>query len=505
MPCRKDHRNLTTSERDLFVAALHDAKARGVVDQFANDHEVFFHAAHHSSVFLPWHREFLRRFELELRVYDPRVTIPYWDWRTDTSTTSALWDASFMGGFDAAWSLGRALGSATLPGVQLVDDTLALTPYGSFWSPLEGPVHSPPHNWVSGVMATAASPGDPIFYLHHCMIDLLWAQWQLLHPAEDRYQSSGAGHALTDPMAPWTATPADLLDHRPINPYQLSARLLGPIRSLVVPRNNVDPASPTFPRASTHTAPPCSTSRRAGASSSKLIRPWSLSGPPGTAVRADQPDAVRQPRRGPEGSCMGDLPRHQRRRHGDRGGAGSRTGARPGLDDPDHCQHRDPADCGGRADPRSVEQHELPVGHRLADPRRRSSILSAAVRRRPRGRQRGRDRDLRPRPSSRASGSRRSRAPGRACSTARSPATHRIQTAGPRSARRWPSATTCSCPRSATTTSGGWSSSPTAMRAMAPTRAATSPTCRTWSRSASTPSGSARAQALNPGALFAPV
>jgi hypothetical protein len=220
VPCRKDHRDLTGAERDRFVAALHDAKNRGVVDQFASDHETFFHDAHHSSVFLPWHREFLRRFEIELRVSDARVTIPYWDWRTDQSTTSSLWDPSFMGGFNSAWGLGRALGSSTLPDVQLVDDTLALTPYGGFWSPLEGPVHSPPHNWVAGVMATAASPGDPIFYLHHCMIDLLWAQWQLLHPAEDPYQSSGAGHGLNDPMPPWTTTPAAVVDHRPINTYR---------------------------------------------------------------------------------------------------------------------------------------------------------------------------------------------------------------------------------------------------------------------------------------------
>jgi hypothetical protein len=64
-----------------------------------------------------------------------------------------LWSENFLGGFDSAWSLGRALGSDTLPSVQLVEDTPALTPYGSFWSRLETAVHNPPDTWVSGVMA----------------------------------------------------------------------------------------------------------------------------------------------------------------------------------------------------------------------------------------------------------------------------------------------------------------------------------------------------------------
>ena len=41
-------------------------------------------------------------------------------------------------------------------------------------------------------MATAASPGDPIFWLHHAQVDRLWSRWLQLgggrsNPDDDRW------------------------------------------------------------------------------------------------------------------------------------------------------------------------------------------------------------------------------------------------------------------------------------------------------------------------------
>jgi hypothetical protein len=220
MSCRKNYRDLTDVERDRFVQALHHLKSTGVVDNFANEHATFFHMGiHGTSHFLPWHRDFLRRFEDALQTFHPDITIPYWNSTVDTSPSDPLWDNNFLGQFNAAWGLGRALGSATLPTPQQARDTLDnFTTYDAFWPVLEGTIHNPPHNWVSGVMASLASPGDPVFYLHHCWIDLLWAQWQLLNPGAP-FVSSGAGFGLNDPMTSVSTTPADVLDHRGINLY----------------------------------------------------------------------------------------------------------------------------------------------------------------------------------------------------------------------------------------------------------------------------------------------
>jgi hypothetical protein len=218
MRCRKNYRDLTSVERDRLVQGLYHLKSTGIIDQFANDHVTFFHDAHHSSHFLPWHREFLRRFEDALRSFHPDITIPYWNSTVDTSPSDPLWDNNFLGQFDAAWGLGRALGSVSLPTPQQVQTVLDLNTYDKFWPPLEGGIHGPPHNWVSGIMATSASPGDPVFYLHHCWIDMLWAQWQLQNPGAP-FVSSGMGRGLSDPMQPWTTTPADVMDHHTINLY----------------------------------------------------------------------------------------------------------------------------------------------------------------------------------------------------------------------------------------------------------------------------------------------
>lgn len=219
MRCRKNYRDLTVTERDRFVQALYHVKAAGVVDQFAAEHDAHFsHGIHGNSHFLPWHREFIRRFEDALRAYHPAVTLPYWNSVADTSPSDPLWDNAFLGQFDGAWGLNRALGSDTLPTQNQMDTALGRGTYDAFWPDLEANVHNAPHRWVEGEMGQRDSPHDPVFFLHHCWIDLLWAQWQLRNPAAP-FVSSGAGEGLNDPLMGYTTTPADVLDHRTINIY----------------------------------------------------------------------------------------------------------------------------------------------------------------------------------------------------------------------------------------------------------------------------------------------
>jgi uncharacterized protein YegL len=99
--------------------------------------------------------------------------------------------------------------------------------------------HNLPHPWVGGgapsftsggSMSFMASPNDPIFFLHHCNVDRLWAVWQQKHgsPANAYIPTTGgnAGHNLNDVMAlfspptwPTSATAASVIDHHAIGAW----------------------------------------------------------------------------------------------------------------------------------------------------------------------------------------------------------------------------------------------------------------------------------------------
>jgi hypothetical protein len=238
MACRKNFLDLNNEERDLLAGAFNDLFARGLIDTFAHDHEHHFDTGiHRGPAFLPWHRYFLLAVEAEMRRFDSRATIPYWDWtRADSRDLDAEPWRTFFGGRSGrgrfpTWSFTRPATppatSAPLPSLDNVIDEVRRGTYAEFRA-MEFGSHVPGHTWTGGTMASRQSPMDPLFYLHHCNVDRLWAIWQRNHAGVAQYTlddipASLCGGSpcpriqeayvpLNDPMI-GGATPASMLDH----------------------------------------------------------------------------------------------------------------------------------------------------------------------------------------------------------------------------------------------------------------------------------------------------
>lgn len=127
--------------------------------------------------FLAWHRRYLRQFELRLQRERPGATLPYWDWVTDRTLPGPLSTPARL----TSWSVTRSWNPAPLPTATDLTAVSAIADFATFQLALEH-LHDRVHVAVGGNMDTAASPSDPLFFLHHANIDRLWDRWQQAHP-----------------------------------------------------------------------------------------------------------------------------------------------------------------------------------------------------------------------------------------------------------------------------------------------------------------------------------
>jgi len=147
--------------------------------------------------FLPWHRMYVAAFEAIIRAVSkrPDFTLPYWNY-TAPGAARAL-PPEFLKKDDPVWgSLYRPnrrnvanngqpidSGAGSLP-VNL--DAMRATLYtddgsdAGFCANLDGNLHGNIHVNVGNGQGMGSVPwaaNDPIFWLHHCNIDRVWASW----------------------------------------------------------------------------------------------------------------------------------------------------------------------------------------------------------------------------------------------------------------------------------------------------------------------------------------
>ena len=190
---RKNQARLSQREWSRFIDAINAIQARGASrPNYRNFVQVHIRAmtgpaGHRWRVhsmpgmlgrnFLAWHRLYLIEFERRLQEVDPEVTIPYWNWIANPRLPAPINRPALL----RRWGVRRQWQPDFLPTRADVRAASGRKKFAPFQRLLEQ-VHNNVHLAVGGEMATAESPADPIFWLHHANVDRLWALWQERNP-----------------------------------------------------------------------------------------------------------------------------------------------------------------------------------------------------------------------------------------------------------------------------------------------------------------------------------
>lgn len=149
--------------------------------------------------FLPWHRMFVYHFESIIRHVSGKseFTLPYWNYSASGPIHGVMPD-EFRKSGDPTYKclyVGKRNTSPNVNGGDPIDkndpgalDLTALkqttySPAGAaegFCMDLDGSIHGMVHVLIGNGLNMGAIPwaaGDPIFWMHHCNIDRLWASW----------------------------------------------------------------------------------------------------------------------------------------------------------------------------------------------------------------------------------------------------------------------------------------------------------------------------------------
>ena len=230
-----------------------------------SDREIYWNQCQHRSwFFLPWHRGYLIALEMQVReaiigLGGPATwALPYWDYLgpgdeyriPPAFVQQKLPDGSANPLYVTARYGPRSDGNifVSIPPVSSVSMSNDIytgsnlnTPWPGFGGPrtefwhsggLSGNLEENPHNHVHVDVGGSSPDGrigglmsnpdlaalDPIFYLHHCNIDRMWAVWNAdgnANPTSSSWLAGPAGMGerkfiMPKPGAvPWVYTPAD--------------------------------------------------------------------------------------------------------------------------------------------------------------------------------------------------------------------------------------------------------------------------------------------------------
>ena len=207
---RRDHRLLDSTQRQTFNNALATLDTNPAWQTLMNYHVGGIYRMHsmHGPIgtqrFLSWHRQYLFQAEQMLRAVEPTITIPYWDYASDTARPDWVRKPTGV-------SRPAPVGPGFLPSGATISTILGRGDYAGFTVDLENNAHNQVHNWCKGTLQNPSTASfDPIFWLLHGNVDRLWAIWQETHftPGVHAPAITGTDRVLD----PWSVTITDVDD-----------------------------------------------------------------------------------------------------------------------------------------------------------------------------------------------------------------------------------------------------------------------------------------------------
>jgi tyrosinase len=211
-------------------AAIHGSVVTGLFNKCPHSSEYFF----------PWHRYYLLYFEriCQKLTGEDHFGLPYWNWAIDHSVPSPFWNTS-----SPLYHQPRAATAASVndPGTfsQSNMESILNEPnfyiFGSNSSFGAGTLESGPHNsthvFVGGDMGAGGSAVDPIFWMHHCMVDYCWANWNIDrkfdNPSDSQWATKTWNSDFVDENGNQANAEAALCVLFPLLSYQYECSTLG--------------------------------------------------------------------------------------------------------------------------------------------------------------------------------------------------------------------------------------------------------------------------------------
>ena len=256
---RPTRRNIgSLSDTDDIIVAYQDGvtkmKALPSSDprNWENFAEIHYDYCPHSNwLFLPWHRHYLYWFERIIRDLSgmPDWALPYWNWLEDPDIPSVFLSGDlshfrsstsvFVSGDTCDTAMSQTsfvnFGSGALAsGADQRDRTTKAT--------FESSVHDTVHSQIGGSLADGMrsfrSPRDPIFWLHHNMVELMWVEWNLglgnLNPSDVHWVDFSFSGQFTDETSTSVTGSEAAISYSllfPLVSYQFENSLVGTVMS----------------------------------------------------------------------------------------------------------------------------------------------------------------------------------------------------------------------------------------------------------------------------------